>query len=106
MNTLASDVIGKQQDRKRMEDENLQKYEMEKEMRARLEDERKAARVQAEKQEMRSLLAKQMDEKRQREAAEKALNDEQAQIWRKDKDNYELEEKRLQSKIKDINREN
>jgi len=47
-----------------------------------------------------------MDEKRQREAAEKALNDEQAQIWKKDKDNYELEEKRLQSKIKDINREN
>ena len=75
-------------------------------MRARLEDERRAARVAAEKNEMRSLLSKQMDEKRQREAAEKALNDEQAQIWRKDKENYELEEKRLQSKIKDINREN
>ena len=49
MNTLASDVIGKQQDRKRVEDDNLQRYEMEKEMRARLEDERKAARAQAEK---------------------------------------------------------
>lgn len=36
MNTLASDVIGKQQDRKRMEDEALMRYEMEKEMRARL----------------------------------------------------------------------
>lgn len=34
-----------------------------------------------------------------REAAEKALNDEQAEIWRKDKENYELEEKRLQGKI-------
>ena len=33
-----------------------------------------------------------MDEKRQREAAEKALNDEQAVIWKKDKENYELEE--------------
>ena len=41
-----------------------------------------------------------------REAAEKALNDEQAVIWRKDKENYELEEGRLQSKIKAINKDN
>ena len=47
-----------------------------------------------------------MDEKRQREAAEKALNDEQAVIWAKDKENYELEEGRLQSKIKAINKDN
>ena len=92
MNTLASDVIAKQQDRKKMEDENLMRYEMEKEMRARLADEQRAAREAAEKAEMRKLLAQQMDEKRQREAAEKALNDEQAVIWKKDKENYELEE--------------
>ena len=106
MNTLASDVIHKQQDRKRAEDDNLRAYEMEKEMRARMEDERKAARIAAEKDEMRMLLAQQMDEKRAREAAEKALNDEQADIWKKDKENYELEEKRLQGKIKQINRDN
>ena len=47
-----------------------------------------------------------MDEKRQREAAEKALNDEQAVIWKKDKENYELEEKRLQDKINAINKDN
>ena len=41
-----------------------------------------------------------------REAAEKALNDEQAVIWKKDKENYELEEGRLQSKIKAINKDN
>ena len=39
MNTLASDVISKQQQRKMAEDENLMRYEMEKEMRARLADE-------------------------------------------------------------------
>ena len=33
-----------------------------------------------------------MTEKQRREAAEKALNDEQAVIWRTDKENYELEE--------------
>lgn len=92
MNTLASDVITKQQDRKRMEDDNLARYEMEKEMRARMADEQRMLREQAEKAEMRKLLAQQMDEKRMREAAERALNDEQAVIWKKDKENYELEE--------------
>lgn len=47
-----------------------------------------------------------MEEKRLREAGEKALNDEQAVIWAKDKENYELEEGRLQSKIKQINKDN
>lgn len=37
---------------------------------------------------------------------EKALNDEQAMIWKTDKENYELEEQRLQKKIADINRQN
>ena len=44
MNTLASDVIGKQQERKRMEEDNLMRYEAEKEMRARLADEKRAER--------------------------------------------------------------
>lgn len=79
---------------------------MEREMRLRMEDERRADRDRREKEEMRKLLAKQMDEKRQREAAEKALNDEQAVIWRKDKENYEEEERRLNRKIKEINGEN
>jgi len=82
------------------------RYEMEKEMRARLEDERRAARIAAEKEEMRKLLAQQMEEKRQREAMDKADNDQQAEIWRKDKENYELEEQRLNDKIKKINVDN
>ena len=95
MNTLASDVISKQQQRKQMEEENLMRYQAEKEMRARIADEKRAEREMYEKAEMRKLLAQQMDEKRAREAAEKALNDEQAVIWAKDKENYELEEGRL-----------
>lgn len=47
-----------------------------------------------------------MEEKRQREANEKALNDEQAVIWKQDKVNYEDEERRLNDKVRDINKEN
>ena len=76
MNTLASDVIGKQQMRVRQEQEALMQFEQEKEMRARLEDERRMERDRLEKQQMRDLLARQMTEKNRREQAEKALNDE------------------------------
>ena len=64
-------------------------------MRARLEDERRAERDRKQKEQMRTLLSRQMQEKQQREQLEKAENDEQAVIWRTDKDNYELEEQRL-----------
>mmetsp|Transcript_25041 Transcript_25041/g.31339 ORF Transcript_25041/g.31339 Transcript_25041/m.31339 type:complete len:80 (+) Transcript_25041:1254-1493(+) len=79
---------------------------MEKEMRARLEDERRAESERREKEQMRHLLARQMNEKQAREQMEKAENDEKAVIWRTDKDNYELEEKRLAGKIANINKEN
>lgn len=55
---------------------------------------------------MRDFLARQMDEKKNREGLEKALNDEQAVMWKSDLSNYENEEKRLNDKIKRINNEN
>lgn len=106
MNQLATTVIAKQQARINNENDVIHRYEAEREMRARLEDERRVARDKAEKERMRAVLAQQMAEKRTREAHEKALNDEQATIWAQDKQNYELEEKRLTDKIKDINRTN
>lgn len=55
---------------------------------------------------MRGFLARQMEEKKHRETMEKALNDEQAVMWKQDLDNYEAEEQRLNNKIKRINKEN
>jgi len=49
---------------------------------------------------MRQMLFKQMDEKKQRERAQKSHNNEQANLWTQDKINYENEEKRLTTKIK------
>jgi len=92
MNRLASTVIAKQQARMANENDVIARYEAEREMRARVEDERKQERDRNEKDQMRKILAQQMEEKRRREADEKALNDEQANIWRQDKQNYELEE--------------
>jgi hypothetical protein len=55
---------------------------MEKEMRDRMEDERRMRTVKDGQQQMRGFLARQMEEKNHRERMEKALNDEQAVMWK------------------------
>ena len=55
---------------------------------------------------MRLLLSRQIREKQNREQNTKAHLDQQADIWARDKSNYENEEKRLNDKIKKINCEN
>ena len=47
-----------------------------------------------------------MEEKKQKEAREKLFSDEQADMWRLEKEVYEEEERRLREKIREINREN
>ena len=106
MNRMAGTVIKNQADKQRDEDNNMQRYAMEREMRLRMEEQKKAEREAIEKAEMRALLAKQMDEKERREQRMKGNIDEQAVIWARDKENYEFEEKRLAEKIKKINEEN
>jgi len=106
MNRMASTVIEAQNTRQAQEDANIHKYELEREMRMRLEDEKKIEIAKMRKLEMREYLYRQMNEKRDRESNDKALNDEQAVMWRKDKDLFEVEEKRLHDKIKGINADN
>lgn len=47
-----------------------------------------------------------MDDKKHREHLEKALNDEQATMWKQDQRNYTEEERRLMDKINKINKDN
>lgn len=47
-----------------------------------------------------------MEEKKHREHLDKALNDEQAVMWKQDFRNYTEEERRLHDKINKINKEN
>ena len=106
MNRMADTVIKNMDDRARDEEDKIRRYEMEKEMRERMEDEKKFNKVKSEQQRMRDFLAKQMNEKKHREDMEKALNDEQAVMWKQDYRNYNEEERRLNDKINKINKEN
>jgi hypothetical protein len=82
MNRMADTVIKNMDERARDEEDKIRRYEMEKEMRERMEDEKRFNRVKTEQQRMRDFLAKQMEEKKHRENLEKALNDEQAVMWK------------------------
>ena len=76
MNRMADTVIRDMDDKARSEEDKVRRYEMEKEMRERMDDEKKFNKMKTEQQRMRDFLAKQMDEKKHRERLEKALNDE------------------------------
>jgi hypothetical protein len=54
---------------------------MEKELRERMEDERRFKKHKQGQNDMRDFLRKQLEEKKDRERMEKLLNDEQAQMW-------------------------
>ena len=106
MNRLAGTVIKNQSAKLAEEEQNLARYQLEKEMRERMLEQRRMEAEKQEKDQMRDLLSRQMVEKNDRESRAKAHHDEQAQIWARDKSNYEEEERRLQNKIKNINKEN
>lgn len=106
MNKMADTVIKNMDQRQSDEDNKIKRYEMEKELRERLEDEKRLKRMRDTQHETRKFLFKQMDEKKGRENGDKALNDEQAVMWHQDKSNYEEEERRLNEKIKKINKDN
>jgi hypothetical protein len=79
---MADTVIKNMDDRQKEEEDKIRRYEMEKELRERMDDERRFNKVKSEQQRMRDFLNKQMEEKKHREGLEKALNDEQATMWK------------------------
>lgn len=58
MNRMGGTVIKNQTEKQREEDQMLVRYEMDREMRLRAEEQRKADRAKAEQEEMRKLLAR------------------------------------------------
>jgi hypothetical protein len=106
MGKMADTVIKNMDAKQREEEDKIRQYEMEREMQDRRHDDRANRRMEEEKRKMREFLAKQVEEKKRREKIEKELNDEQANMWRKDRKNYEAEEKRINEKVKKINMDN
>lgn len=106
MGRMADTVLKEMDARQRDEDEKVRQYEMEREMQERLNDQLQFQRHKDEQKRMRDTLARQVAEKKRRERMEKDFNDEQARMWKMDRELFEKQEAELNDKIKSVNMEN
>ena len=106
MNKMAGNVLEKMEKKQKEEDDMLIRYENEREMRQRQLEEKRAKRAKEEQERMRAFLADQVRDKQNREKADKENINQQAQMWSLDKQNWELEEKRLKERINKIQMDN
>lgn len=105
MNRMADGVLKDMDEAQRREEEIIAKYQRDREMKQRRDEEKKARQALRNKEKMKATLAKQEEEKRRRQADDKTHFNEQAVMWKKERDLWEEEDQRIQQKIKDINRQ-
>jgi hypothetical protein len=95
MARMADTVLKEQKQKNLEEDLMLLRQIEEKELLDKSEDERRLLQLQKQKNEIRKILDKQVEEKNKRKVYEKKSQDEQADMWKKDAEEfYRLEEER------------
>lgn len=103
MNHMADTVIKEMDAKAHEEDLKIKRYEQNKELSERREEERRLRRFRENNQKTKEFLFKQMEERKKQEKIEKEHNDEQAKIWEVDRVHALQEEKRVAEKYKKIN---
>lgn len=106
MSMMADTVIKDQREQILEEERKLLQYHHERENREVDEERRRWLRQQEQKKEMREFLDKQKHEKELRRQEEEAFNKKQAELWKKDTDEYNNQEKLKMDTIKEINKKN
>jgi len=104
MNMMADTVV-KDQKAQILEDERkLLKHYMDKEAKDMEEEQRRQQRLNEQKKDMRAYLDSQMEEKARRKEEERQLEKKQADIWKKDTNDYNNHEKSKKEYISDVNK--
>lgn len=86
MNRMADGVLKDMDQAQRREDMIIQKYQRDREMKLRRDEEKKAKQAQRTKDKMKATLAKQEEEKKKRQLDDKDHFNEQAVMWKKERD--------------------
>ena len=105
MNRMADGVLKDMGEADKREAEMVAKYEALRERKMRKEEEKKNKKRKQIQQEVLATLVKQEQEKRDKAREAKLHFNEQAEMWKKENDLWEIEEKRLKEKIKQINKD-
>mmetsp|Transcript_6278 Transcript_6278/g.6163 ORF Transcript_6278/g.6163 Transcript_6278/m.6163 type:complete len:503 (-) Transcript_6278:33-1541(-) len=104
MARMADTVLKEQDQRNKEEDLMLLKQIEEKERLERLEDERRFQRQQIQKEELRKYLDQQVEDKKKRKVADKMNHEEQADMWKKDSEDFFRLEDDRKRREKEINK--
>lgn len=105
MNKMADGVLKELDNIQKKEDEMIAKYERQREMKMRQQEEKKARKANREKEEMIKTLEEQAQRKKAVELEWKKDLNQQANMWKKEREIWQEEDKRIQNKIKMINQE-
>lgn len=103
---MNTDVFSKIQQRNKEEEEKIKKYSEEKNMKDRFEEERRLKKIKREQHDMRETLARQMKDKKSKEEIDKEIIEEQAALWRMDREQFEKAERELNQKMKTLSDQN
>lgn len=104
MNMMADTVVKDQKAQILEEERKLLKHYMDKEAKDMEEEHRRQQRLNEQKVEMRRYLDSQMDEKARKKEEERQLEKKQAEIWKKDTNDYNEHEKSKKEYISDVNK--
>ncbi len=89
MNRMADGVLKELDHIQKKEDEMIARYEFEREMKLRKDEDKKQQKKRQEQEEMIATLKDQQDQKANREAMAKADMNQQAQMWQKEREIWE-----------------
>lgn len=103
MNLMADTIIKDQKAQMLEEERKLLQHTLDREAKEIADEKARQQRLQEQKKEIRSFLDSQLAEKRRREEEEQKLEKVQAQIWKKDTDDYFEHEKNKAAKLKEVN---
>jgi hypothetical protein len=103
---MATNVYSKIQERNRQEEEKINKYSQQHNLKQKLEEERRIRKQKQEQNDMKQILAMQMKDKKHKEEIDKDVIEEQAYLWRKDREQFEKQETEINKKMKQMNYKN
>ena len=105
MNRMADGVLKTMDNIQKKEDEMIVKYEREREVKMRMDEELKHQKLKQKQEEILRTLGEQQQAKKRREVESKEELNKQADMWQKERDIWREEEQRIQEKIQKINKE-
>jgi hypothetical protein len=103
---MAYDVYGKVIMKNKEEEDKIRRYVEERDIKDRINENRKITKLKREQNDIKDILSRQMKDKSNKEAIDKEAIEEQAKLWKMDREQFSKEEEQLKRKMKSLTNQN